>query len=177
MNYQEWLEWRKTIDPAKESRQEGCILSISTAAEKIKEEGSKEFGEKTAAYGMALNTLYLGDEYVTEEEWQKAYGTAYDYVNNELKNEDNFKELITTGIESSSMGENARDLFINLEEVNRDFELNADLKWYAEKNSEINPNSSNDMAWSSISRRYRRISRQSKKESDSSSSTTSLTTA
>ena len=146
MNYQEWLEWRKTIDPAKESRQEGCILSISTAAEKIKEEGSKEFGEKTAAYGMALNTLYLGDEYVTEEEWQKAYGTAYDYVNNELKNEDNFKELITTGIESSSMGENARDLFINLEEVNRDFELNADLKWYAEKNSEINPNSSNDMA-------------------------------
>ncbi|MBR5165864.1 MAG: hypothetical protein IKW87_09980 [Ruminococcus sp.] len=146
MNYQEWLEWRKTIDPAKESRQEGCILSISTAAEKIKEEGSKEFGEKTAAYGMALNTLYLGDEYVTEEEWQKAYGTAYDYVNNELKNEDNFKELITTGIESSSMGENARDLFINLEEVNRDLELNADLKWYAEKNSEINPNSSNDMA-------------------------------
>ena len=146
MNYQEWLEWRKTIDPAKESRQEGCILSISTAAEKIKEEGSKEFGEKTAAYGMALNTLYLGDEYVTEEEWQKAYVTAYDYVNNELKNEDNFKELITTGIESSSMGENARDLFINLEEVNRDLELNADLKWYAEKNSEINPNASKEIA-------------------------------
>ncbi len=73
MNYQEWLQWRKNTkyDEDKKFQIDACVeRAMPQTAQALKEAGHQELGEKTDAYGKALDTLYYGDESVTEEEWQ-----------------------------------------------------------------------------------------------------------